>query len=369
MHLARLKLRDFRNYARLDAAFEPGFHVLLGDNAHGKTNLLEAIYLLATLRSFRGVTGAQMVRQGQKGLFVAAQAVGQAAHSIKYYWAPGDRRLSLNNMPVRRLSHYFGVLRAVVFCSEDTQLVKGASTARRRFLDFVLAQTQPGYLEKLQRYASAIRSRNALLKPAHTDDAALEVFTGQMLEAGNALMASRSQLMPRLLPFAQTAYQSISVQAEVLTLDYRPSVKEDFAVELRQSRARERMYRTTVVGPHRDDLALGLNHQPAAQFASEGQKRSIALALKMAQAEFLAAAHGTAPILLIDDVMGELDAKRRQGFLPLLERAHHDRSQVFMTCTEQNWPRDLALKMNQWTVTCGSIRPHRRENSANGIAH
>ena len=132
MHLAHLRLRDYRNYARLDADFTPGFHLLLGHNAQGKTNILEAIYLLATLRSFRGVGGAQMVRHGQKGYFVGAHVVGQDAHEIKMYWSAAERKLGLDGRVVRKLTDYLGVLRAVVFCTEDLQLVKGTRSEERR---------------------------------------------------------------------------------------------------------------------------------------------------------------------------------------------------------------------------------------------
>ena len=164
MHLSHLRLRDFRNYARLDADFAPGCHLLLGDNAQGKTNILEAIYLMATLRSFRGVGGAQMIRHGQKGYFVSGNVVGRDNHEIKLYWSARERKLALDGQPVKRLADYFGALRTVVFCTEDLQLVKGTGRARRRFLDLLLAQTRPGYLALLQRYMRAVRDRNAILK-------------------------------------------------------------------------------------------------------------------------------------------------------------------------------------------------------------
>src|SRR3954447_16600185 len=160
MHLAQLKLRDFRNYGRLDANFAPGFHLLLGNNAQGKTNILEAIYLIATLRSFRGVGSAQMIRHGQKGYFVGSLIVGQGEHETKMYWSARERSLVLDNRPVRKLTEYLGVLRTVVFCSEDSLLVKGPGRARRRFMDLLLSQTHPTYLALLQRYAQALRSRN-----------------------------------------------------------------------------------------------------------------------------------------------------------------------------------------------------------------
>src|SRR5215467_13450868 len=177
MHLAHLRLRDFRNYARLDADFSPGFHLLLGDNAQGKTNILEAIYLIATLRSFRGVGGAQLVRHGQKGYFVGSQIVSQGQHETKMYWSVRERSLSLDGRPVRKLTDYLGSLRTVVFCNEDLLLVKGPGRARRRFLDLLLSQTHSTYLPLLQRYTRALRSRNALLKNTILDEMAIESFT------------------------------------------------------------------------------------------------------------------------------------------------------------------------------------------------
>ena len=153
-----------------------------------------------------------------------------------------------------------------------------------------------------------------------------------------------TELAPKFSPLARLAYRRISNDAEELRIEYQPSVKKDFAVELAQSRNRERTYRSTLVGPHRDDLQLLLNEKSAAQFGSEGQKRTLAIALKMAQAEYLAGIHGSAPVLLIDDVMGELDVKRRSGFLPLLEQARKTSGQVFMTATEENWPAELGTR-------------------------
>ncbi len=356
VHLAHLRLRDFRNYARLDADFSPGFHLLLGDNAQGKTNILEAIYLMATLRSFRGVGSAQMVRHGQKGYFVGGHGVGQGEHEIKMYWSARERNLTLDGMPVKKLAEYLGALRTVVFCTEDLQLVKGPGRARRRFLDLLLAQTQPSYLPLLQRFMHAVRARNALLKQRPTDEAALESFSHELVSAGTEIIRARRELVPKFSPLARMAYQRISRDAEELRIDYLPSVKNDFAVELAQSRTRERTYRSTLIGPHRDELQLLLNEKSAAHFGSEGQKRTLAIALKMAQAEFLAGIHGSAPILLIDDVMGELDVKRRSGLLPLLEHARNTRGQVFMTCTEENWPSELGRELQRWRVRDGMLQ-------------
>src|SRR6478736_6636551 len=198
MHLAELRLRDFRNYPRLDVNFAPGFHVLLGDNAQGKTNILEAIYLMATLRSFRGVGSAQMIRHAQKGYFVGGKVVGQAEREIKMFWSSRERKLTLDGQPVKKLGDYLGTLRTVVFCTEDLQLIKGTGRVRRRFLDLLLSQTQPGYLTLLQRYAQSLRSRNAILKQRVVDDAALDSFSRELIATGNEITRQRREIIPRV---------------------------------------------------------------------------------------------------------------------------------------------------------------------------
>ena len=311
---------------------------------------------MATLRSFRGVGGAQMIRHGAKGYFAGCNVVGQGGHEIKIYWSARERKLALDGQPVKKLTDYLGVLRTVVFCTEDLQLIKGAARARRRFLDLLLAQTRPDYLPLLQRYMHTVRASNALLKQRAVDEVALESFSLELVKLGSEIIRARHELAPKFSPLARLAYRRISNDAEELRIEYQPSVKKDFAVELAQSRARERTYRSTLVGPHRDDLQLLLNEKSAAQFGSEGQKRTLAIALKMAQAEFLGGIHGTPPILLIDDVMGELEVNRRTGFLPLLEHARKASGQVFMTATEENWPSELGRDLQRWEVKAGNMQ-------------
>ena len=243
----------------------------------------------------------------------------------------------------------------VVFCTEDLNLVKGPASRRRRFLDLLLSQTHPTYLPLLQRYMQALRSRNALLKARDADESAVASFTRELVAAGEPIVRLRRDLLPRLSALTRLAYRRIAHDAEELRLAYEPSVEQEFAAELARQRPRERVYRSTLVGPHRDEVRLLLDERSAAQFASEGQKRSLAVALKMAQAEYLTGLHGAPPILLIDDVMGELDASRRAGLLPLLERSHEASGQVFMTCTEENWPRELGRSLQRWQISGGAL--------------
>ena len=272
------------------------------------------------------------------------------------YWSPQERSLVLDGRPVRKLTDYLGVLRTVVFCTEDLQLVKGTARIRRRFVDLLLSQSASAYLPLLQRYTRALRSRNALLKRASVDEAALESFTGELVSVGDEIIRLRQELVPKVSPLARLAYRRIAQEAEELRLTYVPAVKQDFAVELAQARRRERACRATVIGPHRDDVELLLDDRSAAEFASEGQKRTLAIALKIAQAEYLTGLHGSAPVLLIDDVMGALDVKRRSGLLPLLEQARKTSGQVFMTATEQNWPEELGRDAQRWVVQAGTLR-------------
>jgi DNA replication and repair protein RecF len=227
---------------------------------------------------------------------------------------------------------------------------------RRRFLDLLLAQTEAAYLPLLQRYMLVVRSRNALLKQKFPDAASLESFTHELIQLGEKLMRFRRELLPRISPLARLAYRRISNEAEEFRVEYAPSVKGDFALEIKKSAERERALRATLVGPHRDDLELLVNEHPASRFASEGQKRSVAIALKIAQTEYLTGMHGTPPVILIDDIMGELDLHRRSGFLPLLDRARQHRGQVFMTCTEESWPAEIGREFNRWRVAKGTLR-------------
>ncbi len=339
----------------MDAEFTPGFHVFLGDNAQGKTNLLESIYLLATLRSFRGVGGGQMIRHGAPGYFVGGTVVGERPADIRAWWSLRERRLTANGTPVRRLGDYLGLLRAVVFCTEDLQLIRGPGKGRRRFLDLLLSQTDSGYLPILLRYTQALKARNALLKQPRVDEDQLAAFTVELITLGTRIIEARRNLVPQILPLARLAHRRIAADTDGLNLEYAPNVRGDYTVALAQSRSRERALRTTVVGPHRDDLTLLVNDRPADLFGSEGQKRTVAVALKIAQAEFLTRIHGQPPVLLIDDVMGELDARRRAGLLPLLQQVHQATGQVFMTCTEENWPRELSDRLVRWEVRDGTV--------------
>ncbi len=236
-------------------------------------------------------------------------------------------------------------------------------------MDLLLSQTHPVYLPLLQRYAAALRSRNALLKHPAPDPAALEGFTRQLIEAG----ARVDEVPPRpccraFCPWPKRPTSAWPVPANNSRWNTNPPSATTSPSNWPATAPAKGPFAPTLIGPHRDELQLRLDGKSAAKYASEGQKRSIAIALKMAQAEYLTALHGAPPVLLIDDIMGELDARRRAGFLPLLSRAQHARSQVFMTCTQESWPQELGRDLRRWEVSGGTLRERRQfltRNAAN----
>ena len=356
MYIRQLRIRDFRNYNQLDVTFQPGFHLFTGYNGQGKSNLLEAIYLLGTLKSFRGVSNIQMVARGRQGYFVGGTVVSEGESYIKIWWSPQERKLSLNGQNIIRTADFYGKVRCVVFCTEDIFLVKGAPSVRRRYMDLLLAQSDSSYLSVLQRYGQALQARNALLKEPVVNFAVIDSFSQELIASGIEITRRRRELIRRISPLVQNAYINIAGKnTEKIDLHYRPNIRSDMAVELAQARSKEIQCRYTTVGPHRDDLAFEMNGIPVVSVASEGQKRTWALALKIAQTEYLREIYGGFPILLIDDVMGELDTVRRQSLLPLLSQMVVSRGQTFMTCTEKNWPRELGLDMVEWKIEAGRI--------------
>ena len=338
-----------------EADFPPGFHLLLGDNAQGKTNILEALYLLATLRSFRGVGSAQMVRHGQKGYFVGAQIVGQAEHDVKIYWSARERTLKPGRAARAQAD------RLPRRAADGRLLHRRPPTYQRRrapAADASLTCCSPKPIPPTCPCSNATPRRSVPATPSSNNPSLTpwpsmgSPMNWSTLEIPSSACAANSSPFSPPSPAAPTA---VSNQAEELRLEYQPSVKENFTVELAQSGPRERGFRATLVGPHRDDVRFLINDRPAAQYGSEGQKRTLAIALKLAQADYLTGLHGAPPVMLIDDIMGELDVKRRSGLLPLLEQAHQSRGQVFLTATEENWPRELGREVQRWHVRAGNL--------------
>jgi DNA replication and repair protein RecF len=327
--LTQLKLRDFRCFDALECEFSPGMNVIVGPNAQGKTSLLEAACVLLRLQSPRIATLARAIRHEQKG-FVLDGYFGE--RHLQFYFGKQRKKLALDSVEQKSAHEYLGTARAVWFSNQDIELVRGAADKRRKFLDFVAAQTDAGYRRQLRTYEKALRSRNHLLKAPRPDWREISSFNQPLVDAGNYVAAARAALVANLQPFAGEAQQAISGLAETLSLEYVRGAREDFASALEAARSEDLRLRQTGPGPHRDDVVFSLN-AVGTEFASEGQQRSVVLALKLAQARLIERQADCAPVLLLDDIFGELDVRRRTALLEHLP----SRSQKLITTTHIDW--------------------------------
>jgi len=353
MHIEQLSLHDFRNYRHLDIALPRGLLLFVGGNAQGKSNLLEAIYLLATTRSVRATSEGELVNreatlQGpavarlvgtarrhdggvQVEVAIITRPTGEQAAASRL---PASKRLRVNGV-VRRASETVGQMTAVLFTTQDIDLVGGAPSLRRRYLDITLSQVDPAYLRALQRYGKIVLQRNALLRRIQEGAAGLDQLSfwdEEMAQQGAYITGSRGRALSSLSVLAREAHRALSGGEEELSLVYQPQLSRAWDGErvaaastdelvaallqaLATGRQRDVAAGVSLTGPHRDDLLFLLNGVPAAAFASRGQQRTAALALRLAEARFLLERRGEPPVLLLDDVLSELDESRRAGVL------------------------------------------------------
>jgi DNA replication and repair protein RecF len=328
--LRDLQLRNFRCFESIAVAFESGFNFIVGPNGRGKTTLLEAACVLLRLQSQRASSLAPVLRAGERSFLLSGHA---DEHLLQFYYSALRRKLAFDGVEQRDFKEYLRLIRVVSFANHDLDLIRGTAETRRRYLDFIGAQVDARYRPALRDYERALRSRNALLKSAAPRPRELEAYTEPLLRAGVLLRTMRDALVRRLAPGAAASQRAISADQETLLLEYAPGSAEDFAAHLESTRADEERLRLTMVGPHRDDLRLQVQGMPAAQYGSEGQQRTIALALKLAQARIFAEETGSGPLLLIDDIFGQLDATRRNALLAHLP----DDSQKLVTATALDW--------------------------------
>lgn len=335
--LCSLRLMDFRCFESLDLAVPAAGVILTGDNAQGKTSILEALCLLVRLHSPRTHRMASLGRIGSKGFGIAGdpwQSTRKVLHSREglVLKAEGEIRPSQTS--------YLADGGLVVWMgNEDLELVRGPGEGRRRFLDFLGAQIDPNYRRSWSRYRRALRAKNLLLKEGRSRDAEIASYEEILIEHGGNLMESRAHLIRELAPLAAEAQQVVSGRDERLTLNYLPASGPDLRESMRQSRDRETRLRQAVIGPHRDEIDLRIHGMPAAEFASEGQQRTLALALKLAQGKLLERCGGKSPIYLMDDIFGELDPGRRNALMNYLPPL----AQKWITTTHLDWLHETPL--------------------------
>ena len=335
MRLRKLTLRHFRNVGFAALEFSGRQHFLVGANGQGKTNLLEAAGFLTAARSFRTTDQKLLVGHGQHGAALAyiIDHDKQAETHVTIKLRHDGKELWCDQARVTKLAEYLGRFPTVVFSSQDMQLVRGSPANRRRWLDLTLAAMDASYLRALQTYTRALAERNALLKSARGTPAEFEAFEQTLAPAAADLIRLRGEGVAALDKSLKTAYAQISDDAEPAGIVYEPNFSEPSAesllARLQSGRARDQQFRSTLAGPHRDDFSFSVKQTAAKDFASEGQQRSLVLALRLAQAVWFGAKSGVRPVLLADDVLGELDPRRRARFWSAID---HE-SQIIATGT------------------------------------
>jgi len=316
----------------MEVSLHPRLNLFLGSNAQGKTNILEALHCLSTTRSFRSATDEEMIRFGSDEAAVEAevdQAMGREALRLEFYRRKG-KSLFIDSKKRPKLSELLGRLPAVVFSPDDLFLVKGAPLLRRRLLDVTLLQMDPVYLAHLQQYERSLHQRNALLRSRASGlEAQLAVWDEALCKHGSALMVRRKTLSARMAEKAGSALEALTGGTERFEVDYSPFVRWDgdeaaaadaLRAAMKHSRRDDLMRGTTLTGPHRDDVKLQVNDRSLRKYGSQGQMRSGALALKLAQLDVLTESGPHPPLVLFDDVMAELDASRQAYFLERLKQ-------------------------------------------------
>lgn len=348
MILGSLTLHDFRCFSRAKFRPSPGLNLLSAPNASGKSSILEAICVLLRLQSPRAGTLAETIRHTAEGFSLGGRCDDR--HLACHLSRKDGRRLLLDDLPQGKSENYLRVGLVAFFSNEDIELIRGTSLKRRRYLDFLGAQCDPGYLKNLRAYERALRSRNLLLKDGPHRGRELSAYDGPLITAGSYLGEVRARLSEELQPLVARCVHAISPRGEVAQLRYERSGGDDLATALSASASEERRLRQTVVGPHRDDIALELDGALAGTFASEGQQRTCALALRLAQAELIRARRGAPPIYLLDDIFGELDTERRRRLLSALPSD----AQRILTTTTWQWLDEVCDAVH-WTIRDGVV--------------
>ncbi len=334
MILKSVALSQFRNYSDLFLEFDKGTNILYGDNAQGKTNILESVYVSGTTRSHKGSKDREMIQFGEEESHIrtVVEKMEKEYQIDMHIKKARSKGIAINKVPIRKASELFGILNIVFFSPEDLNMIKNGPSERRRFLDFELCQLDKIYLFQLTKYNKALAQRNKLLKdinfrPELRDT--LPVWDMQLIEYGKKIIASRKNFVGRLNDIVHGIHKKISGGKEELFLSYEPDVGEmEFEEELLRNQEKDLKFGMTSVGPHRDDMCF-LNHGiDIRRFGSQGQQRSCALSLKLSEIELVKSSINETPVLILDDVLSELDSSRQNFLLNSI----HD-IQAIITCT------------------------------------
>lgn len=348
MYIERLYLDNFRNYKIEKLEFSKGFNIIYGYNAQGKTNIIEAIFLCASGRSHRTSKDIDMVNIKNNKYYIKIDINNQYSDkSIEMLYEKGKKKvISINEIPIKKIGNLMGNLLAVIFSPEDLYIIKEGPSQRRRFLDITISQIKPSYFYDLQQYNKILIQRNALLKEIQKNKGLLEtldIWDRNLAQIAARIMETRFKFIIRLNNITKQNHYKLTNGTENLNINYSPSVKieeNEINTELvnkivkimEKNRNIDLKRLTTSIGPHRDDYEMVLNGISLKLYGSQGQQRTAVLSIKLSEIDIIKDETGDYPILLLDDVMSELDVKRRQYLLDSLENI-----QTFITCTEKDF--------------------------------
>lgn len=368
MHIKKLHLKNYRNYEVLEITLNEELNVIIGDNAQGKTNLLEAIYLLAFARSYRTTKDDELIRWGNDFAKVNGEIVKENQHlPLEIILSKRGKIARLNHLEQQRLSDYIGSLNVVMFAPEDLEIVKGSPQIRRRFLDMELGQIQPSYVYHLGQYQKILRQRNHLLKKLQKgneqDLTFLEILTEQLIDHASTLLHRRFKFIDLLKKLAFPIHSHISQKKEKLEIKYKSTIhvsEEDpkekivnkYMEKFSELQKNEINRGVTLVGPHRDDVMFYINDKEVKKFGSQGQQRTTALSIKLAEIDLIHHEVGEYPVLLLDDVLSELDSLRQS----LLLKTIQGKVQTFVSTTSVDGiHQDLLKRAKFFNVKNGKI--------------
>lgn len=338
MFLEKLIIKNFRNLDDIELNFNSQINIFVGENGTGKTNLLEAIYFLGILKSFRTNQDSQLIRFGQEYFYLKGKILKRNTQlEINVSFTSNQKKVKINNKDLTKIIDLIGELKIVTFTSEDLNIIKGSPAIRRRFIDIEIAQMSQKYLYDLQRYLKILKQRNQILSAIKRnrtiDIKELEIWNDQLIETGIQIISKRKELISKLTPLINEIYHQISDDHQELRIQYKPCVNEEnFRKKLEEKQQDEIKQEVTLIGPHRDDISFYINDVNAKYFASQGQQRTIAICLKLAELQNIYQQTQEIPILLLDDVTSELDRNRRKSLLNFID----ENIQVFITTTDLN---------------------------------
>lgn len=357
MIIKSIELHNFRNYEDLKIEFSKGTNILYGENAQGKTNILEAAFVSGTTKSHKGSKDKEMIRFEENEAHIRTVVEKkELSHQIDLHLKKHKSKgIAINQIPIKKASELFGVLNIIFFSPEDLSIVKDGPSERRRFMDAEICQIDKIYLSDLTKYNKALAQRNKLLKEIQSKPellTTLSLWNTQLIEYGKRIIRRRRLFISELNDLIGEIHKTLSGGTEALVLKYEPDAKEnDFEIELVKAEERDLHQLATSVGPHRDDVSFFINDIDIRRYGSQGQQRTSALSLKLAEIAFVKKIIHDNPVLLLDDVLSELDSNRQNYLLNSIGDI-----QTIITCTgldefvKNRFPIDRVFYVKKGTV-------------------